>query len=171
MGRSRPGKLTPLSDAAGSAPVPEYLQRHHRQRLRHSQRRIRARSADRHRHEDCGYAFSAAVGIGADLSHHPGGWPTMVWVPVALYLLAEAAIWKGIFLLIWGTVVVSSIDNVIRPWVISGRVELHPFVLLFFILGGVEAFGFIGLFWASSGIGAGRTVGDVARRAGRHRSP
>jgi len=49
-------------------------------------------------------------------------------------------------LLIWGTVVVSSIDNLIRPWVVAGRVELHPFVLLFFILGGVEAFGFIGLF-------------------------
>ena len=70
----------------------------------------------------------------------------LVWVPVALYLLFEAAIWKGIFLLIWGTVVVSSIDNILRPWVVSGRVELHPFVLLFFILGGVEAFGFIGLF-------------------------
>jgi len=70
----------------------------------------------------------------------------IVWVPVALYLLFEAALWKGIFLLIWGTVVVSSMDNLIRPWVVSGRVELHPFVLLFFILGGVEAFGFIGLF-------------------------
>ena len=50
------------------------------------------------------------------------------------------------FVLIWGVVVVSSIDNVLRPWVVAGRVELHPMVLLFFILGGVEAFGFIGLF-------------------------
>ena len=33
-----------------------------------------------------------------------------------------------------------------RPWVLAGRVELHPMVLLFFILGGVEAFGFLGLF-------------------------
>ncbi len=33
-----------------------------------------------------------------------------------------------------------------RPWVVGGRVELHPMVLLFFILGGVEAFGFLGLF-------------------------
>jgi predicted PurR-regulated permease PerM len=48
--------------------------------------------------------------------------------------------------LLWGTLVVSSIDNVIRPWVVGGRVELHPMVLLFFILGGVEGFGFIGLF-------------------------
>ncbi|MGC2108878.1 MAG: AI-2E family transporter [Candidatus Korobacteraceae bacterium] len=71
---------------------------------------------------------------------------SLVWAPVAIYLLIGGAIWKGVFLLIWGTVVVSSIDNVLRPWVVAGRVELHPMVLVFFILGGVEAFGFIGLF-------------------------
>ena len=37
-------------------------------------------------------------------------------------------------------------QEIIRPWVVSGKVELHPLVLLFFILGGVEAFGFLGLF-------------------------
>ncbi|MGB8889364.1 MAG: AI-2E family transporter [Candidatus Korobacteraceae bacterium] len=71
---------------------------------------------------------------------------SLIWAPVAIYLLFTGAIWKGVFLLIWGVVVVSSIDNVLRPWVVAGRVELHPMVLLFFILGGVEAFGFIGLF-------------------------
>jgi predicted PurR-regulated permease PerM len=70
----------------------------------------------------------------------------LVWVPAAIYLLVSGAIWKGVFLLIWGAVVISSVDNFVRPWVISGRVELHPMVLLFFILGGVEAFGFLGLF-------------------------
>ena len=50
------------------------------------------------------------------------------------------------FLLIYCIVVVSSVDNIIRPWVVGGRVELHPLVLLFFIFGGVEAFGFLGLF-------------------------
>ena len=49
-------------------------------------------------------------------------------------------------MLIWGVGVVSTADNVIRPWVVSGKVELHPLVLLFFILGGVEAFGFLGIF-------------------------
>ncbi len=70
----------------------------------------------------------------------------LVWGPVAIYLLVSGALWKGVFLLIWGTVVVSSVDNVLRPWVVAGRVELHPLVLLFFILGGVEAFGFLGSF-------------------------
>jgi len=71
---------------------------------------------------------------------------SLIWVPVAIYLLATASLWKGVFLLIWGTVVVSTVDNIVRPWVVGGRVELHPLVLLFFIFGGVEVFGFLGLF-------------------------
>ncbi len=70
----------------------------------------------------------------------------LIWAPVAIYLLVTGALWKGVFLLVWGVLVVSAIDNVIRPWVVGGRVELHPLVLVFFILGGVEAFGFLGLF-------------------------
>jgi len=71
---------------------------------------------------------------------------SLVWAPVGIYLLVEGATWKGVFLLLWGMIVISSADNFLRPWVVAGRVELHPMVLLFFILGGVEAFGFLGLF-------------------------
>jgi predicted PurR-regulated permease PerM len=70
----------------------------------------------------------------------------LVWLPAALYLMFTGAMWKGIFVLLWGTVVISAADNIVRPWVVSGKSELHPLVLLFFILGGVEAFGFMGLF-------------------------
>jgi predicted PurR-regulated permease PerM len=70
----------------------------------------------------------------------------LVWVPVSIYLLVTGSVGKGVFLLIYCVVIVSSVDNIIRPWVVGGRVELHPLVLLFFIFGGVEAFGFLGLF-------------------------
>ena len=70
----------------------------------------------------------------------------IVWVPCGLYLIFTGALWKGVFVLLWGVLVISAADNIIRPWVVSGKVELHPLILLFFILGGVEAFGFIGLF-------------------------
>ncbi len=70
----------------------------------------------------------------------------LVWAPAGLYLIFTGALWKGVFVLLWGTLVISAADNIIRPWVVSGKVELHPLVLLFFILGGVEAFGFLGLF-------------------------
>jgi predicted PurR-regulated permease PerM len=70
----------------------------------------------------------------------------LVWAPVTIYLLVTGSIGKGLFLLVYSVVVVSCIDNVVRPWVVGGRVELHPLVLLFFIFGGVQAFGFLGLF-------------------------
>ena len=94
-----------------------------------------------------GMPSSLLLGLGAGFaSIIPVVGSSLVWGPVAIYLLVTGAIWKGVFLLIWGTLVVSAIDNVIRPWVVGGRVELHPLVLLFFIFGGVEAFGFLGLF-------------------------
>ena len=72
--------------------------------------------------------------------------PSLVWLPAGVYLIFAGATWKGIFLLLWGAVAVSAVDNVLRPWVVSGKVELHPLVLIVFILGGVSAFGFLGLF-------------------------
>ncbi len=70
----------------------------------------------------------------------------LVWVPAGLYLIFTGASWKGIFVLVWGVAVVTTADNIIRPWVVGGKVQLHPLVLVFAILGGVEAFGFLGLF-------------------------
>ncbi len=94
-----------------------------------------------------GMPSTMLLGLGAGFaSIIPVVGSSLVWGPVAIYLFVQGATWKAVFVLLWGTLVVSSIDNVIRPWVVGGRVELHPMVLLFFILGGVEAFGFIGLF-------------------------
>jgi predicted PurR-regulated permease PerM len=70
----------------------------------------------------------------------------LVWAPAGLYLIFTGATWKGIFVLLWGSVVISMVDNVVRPWVVSGKVELHPLVLMFVILGGIQVFGFLGLF-------------------------
>ena len=50
----------------------------------------------------------------------------VVWAPAAIYLLVTGSIGKGIFLVIWGTVVVGTVDNLLRPLVVSGKVELHP---------------------------------------------
>ena len=87
------------------------------------------------------------LGLGAAFaSVIPVAGAGIVWVPAGLYLIFTHAIWKGLFVLLWGSIVISTADNIVRPWVVSGKVQLHPLVLLFFILGGVEAFGFLGLF-------------------------
>jgi predicted PurR-regulated permease PerM len=70
----------------------------------------------------------------------------LVWLPAAIYLMATGHLWKGIILIGWGGAVVGTIDNIIRPLVIGSKVELHPLLLLFSLLGGLQVFGFIGLF-------------------------
>lgn len=70
----------------------------------------------------------------------------LVWVPAGLLLLARGDVWQGVFLLLWGLIVVSQVDNFIRPKLIGDRAKIHPIFVLIGVLGGVAAFGFIGLF-------------------------
>ena len=71
--------------------------------------------------------------------------PPLVWLPAALWLFAQGSHGWGIFMLIWG-VAVSSVDNVVKPWIIS-QGNAMPFLLIFFgVFGGALAFGFIGVF-------------------------
>lgn len=74
----------------------------------------------------------------------PFGAP-LVWVPAALWLFYQGHLGWGVFMLVWGTGV-SSVDNLVKPWLISQGSRL-PFLLIFFgVLGGAVAFGFIGVF-------------------------
>jgi predicted PurR-regulated permease PerM len=72
--------------------------------------------------------------------------PPLVWIPAGLWLLSQGSTGWGIFLLLWGLLVVSSVDNVLKPMIISRGSDL-PFVLVLLgVLGGAVAFGFIGVF-------------------------
>lgn len=68
-----------------------------------------------------------------------------VWVPAALYLLATGSWVKALILVAWCAVVVGTVDNVIRPLLIKGRVEMHTLLVFFAVFGGVNVFGFLGL--------------------------
>lgn len=72
--------------------------------------------------------------------------PSLVWLPASVFLFATGHWMKGLSLLGWGVIFVGMADNVIRPLMIMGRVKLHPLILLFALVGGVQQFGFIGLF-------------------------
>ena len=72
--------------------------------------------------------------------------PPLVWIPAGLLLIAQGDTGWGIFLLVWGLVVVSSVDNILKPMIISHGSDL-PFILVMLgVFGGVIAFGFIGVF-------------------------
>ncbi|MGE3310263.1 MAG: AI-2E family transporter [Limisphaerales bacterium] len=69
----------------------------------------------------------------------------LVWLPAALWLFAQGSTGWGVFMVIWG-IGVSSLDNFVRPWLISHGSKM-PFLLVFLgVLGGMIAFGFIGVF-------------------------
>lgn len=88
--------------------------------------------------------------VAAVLSLVPMVGAAVVWVPATIYLTVAASLghrgWGwAIFLALWGLLVVSTIDNVVRPWVMKGRAQLPAIPLLFAVLGGLHAFGFVGL--------------------------
>ena len=70
----------------------------------------------------------------------------IVWVPAAIYLVASGSWVKGLILVGWGALIVGTIDNVLRPILIRGRVQMHPLLIFFAVFGGVNVFGFLGLF-------------------------
>ncbi|MDA7994415.1 MAG: AI-2E family transporter, partial [Pirellulales bacterium] len=64
-----------------------------------------------------------------------------------LYLLFFAkSTWAALGLALWGALVVSTVDNIIKPYVLQGQSKLHPLLALLSILGGVGALGPIGVF-------------------------
>jgi len=70
----------------------------------------------------------------------------VVWIGLSLGLLAHGETQAALGLFLWGALVVSWVDNLIRPLVISGPTKI-PFLLVFLgVLGGLNAFGLIGLF-------------------------
>jgi predicted PurR-regulated permease PerM len=79
------------------------------------------------------------------LSFVPAG-PPLVWGPVALWLFMQESVWWGIFVAIWGLLLVSSIDNFLRPYLLGKNTNLPVLLGLFGLVGGVLAFGLIGLF-------------------------
>ena len=76
----------------------------------------------------------------------PFGGTVLVWGPVALYLFWTGPLWKAIAMLVWGAGVVTMADNVLRPMLIGKKAKLPVLFLFFSILGGLAAYGVIGLF-------------------------
>lgn len=71
---------------------------------------------------------------------------TLIWLPISLSLILSDQLWQGIGLLLWGVLAISTVDNVIRPLVISGAGRIPFLVVLFGVFGGLTAFGAVGLF-------------------------
>ena len=71
---------------------------------------------------------------------------TLVWLPAAAMLVVSGHWVKGLILIAWGLAVVHPVDNILRPYLIGGRVKLSTLYVFFAVVGGLKAFGALGLF-------------------------
>ncbi|MEA2462778.1 MAG: hypothetical protein QOJ98_525 [Acidobacteriota bacterium] len=113
-----------------------------------------------------GIAQGVMTGIGLAIAQVPGAgfWGAVaallslipmvgaaaVWAPASIYLIISASMgarpwWQPIFMILWGVLPVSLIDNIVRPWAMKGKAQLPAIPLLFSVLGGMQAFGIVGL--------------------------
>lgn len=79
------------------------------------------------------------------LSFLPAG-PPLIWAGVAFWLISRGEFWWGMFVVAWGALLISTIDNVLRPYLLSKSNNLPVVLGLFGFIGGILAFGFIGIF-------------------------
>jgi predicted PurR-regulated permease PerM len=75
------------------------------------------------------------------LSLLPAVGAALVWFPVAIYFLVTGKIWPGVVLLVYGVVVISLVDNFVRPILVGKDTRIPDYVVLISTLGGISAFG------------------------------
>lgn len=95
--------------------------------------------------------------ITALLSLIPIG-PPLIWGGVSIWLFYQGTIGWGIFMLLWGFFLISSVDNMVKPLLISRGSNLPFILVLFGVMGGVLAFGFVGVFIGPTLLAVGYTL-------------
>src|SRR3546814_15245542 len=90
-----------------------------------------------------GVAFWASVFL--VLSAIPALGTPLVWGPAAAWLVLTGQVAEGIGLAVWGTLVVGLVDNILRPRIVGEQTKLPDLVILIAILGGIGAFGAVGI--------------------------
>jgi predicted PurR-regulated permease PerM len=85
----------------------------------------------------------------------------LIWVPAAISLIAEGHITAGIMVAVFCSVVVGLVDNLLRPWVISGRAEMGGLVVFISVLGGISVFGLLGVVVGPIVVATGASLLDL----------
>jgi predicted PurR-regulated permease PerM len=104
--------------------------------------------------------------IMAVLSLLPVGGTSLVWLPAAVVLAAQGSWGRGLGLFFWGLVIVAMADNWFKPMIISGHSEMNTLPVFFGVMGGLAAFGFLGLFVGPMVVSLGIAVLETAAAGG-----
>jgi predicted PurR-regulated permease PerM len=96
----------------------------------------------------------ASVGIGAPvlwavvmalLSIVPAVGTSLVWLPMAIFLIAQGQIWSGVIVIAVGALVIGLVDNMLRPILVGRDTKMPDYLILLSTLGGLLAFGLAGI--------------------------
>lgn len=87
----------------------------------------------------------------------------LVWLPIGVELLLTASLFKGILFLCIAGVLISSMDNFLRPMFLQNRIQIHPLLIFFSILGGIQFFKFNGIILGPMFVILFFTLIDIAR--------
>nr|WP_206211591.1 AI-2E family transporter [Vibrio sp. V22_P2S10T140] len=71
----------------------------------------------------------------------------LIWIPATIYLFLTGDSTWGIFLALWSVIIVGSIDNLLRPFLMQGSAGMNTLMIFFSLLGGIQLFGLIGLIY------------------------
>ena len=105
-----------------------------------------------------GVPAALLLGVGTFfLSLVPIG-PPLIWGGAAIWLMSQGQTGWAIFMVLWGLLVISSIDNVVKPYLISRASNLPLLLIVLGVFGGVIAFGFIGVFIGPPVLAVGLTL-------------
>jgi len=73
----------------------------------------------------------------------------LVWLPIVFYLLVQGMItgiyWKAAALFLYGSLVISTVDNILKPKIVGEHAKIHPLIILLGMLGGISLFGVPGI--------------------------
>ncbi len=69
----------------------------------------------------------------------------IVWAPIGIIMIFTGPVWKGILFLLLSAFCISFLDNFLRPFFLKERINVHPLIIFFAILGGIQIFGINGL--------------------------
>ncbi len=69
----------------------------------------------------------------------------IIWLPLSIYEMSQGRTWPGIGIVLWGVVVIGSVDNVARFMLQKKMSDTHPLITIFGVIIGVNLFGFLGV--------------------------
>ncbi len=91
-----------------------------------------------------------------------GTW--MVWLPAAIYLMSQGSWGWGIFLIVWGLLIMTGLTTLIYPKLVGNRLHLHTLLVFVAILGGVFAFGTVGIIVGPAAVAISLSLIDIWKK-------